>query len=210
MTKPKQANGAKPAEPKSELRVQAEDGKSKERQLADMALSPIAHGMATARAFTKPSFGEQSVEGLFESLADHVVAAKGGDLGTQKAMLACQAVALNTIFTELARRAAANMGEYIDATERYMRLALKAQAQSRATVEALERLTGGREQTVRHVHVDNRGGQAVIAETVQTGSKENGQSNEQPLAIESGAPASGQPLWSENAQREAVPVARHA
>jgi hypothetical protein len=52
-------------------------------------------------------------------------------------MLVSQAHALNAIFTELARRSALNMGEYIDASEKYMRLALKAQAQCRATIETL-------------------------------------------------------------------------
>lgn len=46
-------------------------------------------------------------------------------------------MALNAIFNELARRAANNMGTYLGTTETYLRLALKAQAQSRATVEAL-------------------------------------------------------------------------
>ena len=55
-----------------------------------------------------------------------------------------------------------SMGEYIEASERYMRLALKAQANSRAMLEALAKLHQPREQTVRHVHV-NEGGQAVIA-----------------------------------------------
>jgi hypothetical protein len=41
------------------------------------------------------------------------------------------------IYTELARRAALNMGEYIEAADRYLRLALKAQAQCRTTIEAL-------------------------------------------------------------------------
>ena len=57
-----------------------------------------------------------------------------------EAMLTSQAVALNIIFAELARRAAMNMGEYIEATERYLRLALKAQAQCRATTETLAAL----------------------------------------------------------------------
>ena len=48
-----------------------------------------------------------------------------------------QAVALNTIFGELARRSALNMGEHLDASERYMRLALKAQGQCRATLQTL-------------------------------------------------------------------------
>jgi hypothetical protein len=52
-------------------------------------------------------------------------------------VLVAQAASLNSIFTELARRAGLNMGEYIGATESYMRLALKAQAQCRATIETL-------------------------------------------------------------------------
>ncbi|WP_288935966.1 hypothetical protein [uncultured Sphingomonas sp.] len=44
---------------------------------------------------------------------------------------------LNAMFLELARRSGANMGEYIQAAETYMRLALKAQAQCRATLETL-------------------------------------------------------------------------
>lgn len=86
-----------------------------------------------------------------------------GDLAFASAMLASQAVSLDTIFTDLARRSAGNMGQYLDAAERYMRLALKAQAASRATLEALAKLHQPREQTVRHVHV-NSGGQAVVAD----------------------------------------------
>src|SRR5262245_59178701 len=41
------------------------------------------------------------------------------------------------VFTELTRRSMLNMGEYLDAADRYMRLALKAQSQSCATLETL-------------------------------------------------------------------------
>lgn len=87
----------------------------------------------------------------------------GGDLAFASAMLASQAITLDTMFTEMARRSAHNMGEYIHASERYGRLALKAQSNCRATLEALAKLHQPREQTVRHVHV-NEGGQAVIAD----------------------------------------------
>jgi hypothetical protein len=52
-------------------------------------------------------------------------------------MLTAQAAALNAVFLELTRRSGNNMGEYIDAADRYMRLALKAQGQCRATLETL-------------------------------------------------------------------------
>ena len=52
-------------------------------------------------------------------------------------MLTTQAHTLDTVFNELARRACANLGEYVNAAERYMRLAFKAQSQCRATIETL-------------------------------------------------------------------------
>lgn len=74
----------------------------------------------------------------------------------------------------------------------------------------VDRLANGREQTVKHVHVDNRGGQAVIADTVQTGGRGIGEINEQPHALESRGDTAGQPLWSADAQREAVPIPGNA
>ena len=106
--------------------------------------------------------------------------AAAGDIAFASRMLAAQAVTLDTMFTELARRAAINMGEYINAAERYARLALKAQGNSRATLEALAKLHQHREQTVRHVHV-NQGGQALVAEQFHhhTGGGQNVESAEQ-------------------------------
>lgn len=74
---------------------------------------------------------------LVASLKDQGEAANRGDLAGLEQMLAAQSVSLNSIFIELARRAALNMGEHLGATESYMRMALKAQAQCRVTVETL-------------------------------------------------------------------------
>lgn len=168
---------------KDQLSIEAEPDKSDARNRADIALSASANGMAATRLFARGSFGELGTTELFEAHIDRCKAAKAGDLGNQKAMLAAQADALNSIFTEMARRAAANMGEYIGATETYLRLGLKAQAQCRATIEALDSLTSGRVQTVKHVHV-NEGGQAIVADQFHqhTGGQKNEQSAEQPHA----------------------------
>ena len=61
-----------------------------------------------------------------------------GDLGRLERMLSSQAIVLDTIFNSLALKAAG--AEYIKNYEVFMRLALKAQAQSRNTVEALAML----------------------------------------------------------------------
>jgi len=48
-----------------------------------------------------------------------------------------QAHTLDALFNNLARRAAANIGAYMNAADTYLRLALRAQAQCRATLETL-------------------------------------------------------------------------
>lgn len=61
-----------------------------------------------------------------------------------------------------------------------MRLALKAPSASRTTLEALAKLHQSREQTVRHVHV-NQGGQAAVADRFHhhAGGSENAESVKQ-------------------------------
>lgn len=187
------------------LTVTADPNKTSSRQLADIALDPAAHAAAATRMFTQSTFGAQDSTDLFASMLDKGKAAKSGDLGHYKAMLAAQADTLNCIFTEMARRAAVNMGEYIGATESYMRLGLKAQTQCRATIEALDRLTSGRVQTVKHVHV-NEGGQAIVADQFHqhTGGQKSGQSNEQPHAT--GTAGESPALSGPDPLGQAVPI----
>ena len=83
------------------------------------ARSLVAFGQGT-------SFGELSLTDCAKALKDTARGLNDGDLSAAVTMLSSQAVALNAMFGELARRSALNMGEYIDASERYMRLALKA------------------------------------------------------------------------------------
>lgn len=121
--------------------------------------------------------------------------ARDGDLGAASNMLTAQALTLDAVFTEMLSRATKNVGRYPDAMDRYMRLALKAQAQSRATLEALAKIHQPREQTVKHVHIDNRGGQAVVAENLHArGAKtdDDGQSYGPTYASTIGATMLGQ------------------
>ena len=133
-----------------------------------------------------------------------------GDLRMASMTLAAQAMSLDTMFTELARRAELNMIDYPQASERYMRLALKAQSNSRATLEALAKLHQPREQVVKHIHV-NEGGQAVIADQFNSHRGiENGQSNGRPHALKGSTPSDGKTLWSKDPSRTPVQVPRDA
>lgn len=200
-------NKAKPTKDKDALQLSAEPGKSDAQKTAEISLDPAAHGMAALRLFNKGSFGEQDTTEVYLALESQAKAARNGDLKHYRAILAMQADALNGMFTELSRRAAANMGEYLNATQLYLRLGLKAQAQCRATIEALEQMTSGHVQTVKHVHV-NEGGQAVIADEFHhhTGGHENGQSDKQPHATGAGDTGSSPALPGQGPFEEGVQI----
>lgn len=105
--------------------------------MAELAVNGVTGNAATIINYSKGTYGELSLMECSTALIKQVKDVQGGSLKTSETLLTSQAVALNTIFTELARRSALNMGEYLDASERYMRLALKAQNQCRSTLETL-------------------------------------------------------------------------
>ena len=78
-----------------------------------------------------------STENVRDALKDMARAVHAGDLRQTETMLLAQACSLESIYAELATRAGKNLGNNIDVSERYLRLALKAQSQSRATLETL-------------------------------------------------------------------------
>jgi hypothetical protein len=78
-----------------------------------------------------------SINTLVDDLAKQCELASSGDLSRAEAFLMAQAHTLDAIFNNMAHRAALNAGEYLGACEIYLRLALKAQTQCRATLETL-------------------------------------------------------------------------
>ena len=154
------------------LVVTEEEGKSRERQIADIVQHPFVRNGIVACSAGGRLFGDQlkpEINDTVEATGQAARKLASGDVGLLRETLLAHTLTLDALFTEMARRSLENMGQYTDAAQRYMQLALKAQSNCRTTVEALAKIVGGREQVIKHVHVDNRGGQAVIAETVQTG-----------------------------------------
>lgn len=119
------------------LQIVIDPGKSPDRQLTDLVASGVATNAATAMRFVRGEQGALSLTDMVASLAEHGAAVNRGDLAVAEQMLNSQAVALNAIFSEMARRAAGHMDEHIEAMGHYMRLALKAQGQCRSTLETL-------------------------------------------------------------------------
>ena len=122
---------------KDGLQAPEQTGKSKERMLAEVVFVPSGLNAITASEFVN-AFGEKmSLTDFFEVMREKVSKVKDGDLVELEELLAAQAYNLNAMFNSMAQRAQKNMGEYLGAFETYMRLALRAQAQSAKTVEIL-------------------------------------------------------------------------
>lgn len=103
---------------------------------ARLAVSPSLNSATVIQAYQGNLMGKDvDLSALIDQLRDTCTEVKGGDLHALEAMLINQATALQTIFTSLARRAQAQ--EYQKNLEAFLGLALKAQAQSRATISAL-------------------------------------------------------------------------
>lgn len=128
----------KPPAPKSRLlQVALPPGKTMERASTDMAAQGLLSNASLVLRYSAAEQGELSLTDMVASLKDTGDAVNRGDLQGVEQMLSAQAISLNAIFGELARRSALNMGTYLDPAERYLRLALKAQGQCRATLETL-------------------------------------------------------------------------
>ena len=108
--------------------------------IARAALRPTVNAAVTARVFLSNLHSDLDLSELVTELSNQCAKASGGDLSRAEGMLTAQSHTLDAMFGSLARRAHANLREYPDAAERYMRLALKAQSQCRATVETLGNL----------------------------------------------------------------------
>jgi hypothetical protein len=181
MGKPKTSQSKKP------LLVEAYKGETETESMARVMVEPyLRHGAVTS-ALSDKMIGKLPGDPQFHNFGNAIKAKAQPGCDNQvklaSEMLMAQAHSLDAIFTEYARRGTNNLGEFINASERYMRVALKAQAGSRAALEALIRLHQPREQTVKHVHV-NEGAQAVVADHVHVGGGENGKSIKQSHATE--------------------------
>ena len=106
--------------------------------LARTVLRPTVQAANTIQQFSAANSKKIELMSLINDLVDQAKTVIGGDMQRVESMLVCQAHTLDSIFGTLANCASLNMREnYLDAFERYMRLAFKAQSQCRATLETL-------------------------------------------------------------------------
>ena len=165
------ALGPSQATPKGNKLDMPLNGRTRDQIMARLAVDGVV-GNGRSLVDFGASFGELSLTECVKVLTSTAQGFNDGDLSAAVTMLAAQAVALNAMFGELARRAALNMGEHLDAADRYMRLALKAQGQSRATLETLAAIKNPPVVFARQANINNGGQQQVNNGTAAE--KENG------------------------------------
>ncbi len=162
----------------STLNVTEEKGKTKERKLAEVQLSPTIPNTITAQSFLKSFAGEVDLTEavtVMNEKSDKIIA---GDLDELESTLTAQAVSLNAIFSTLANRSANNMGHDLKTVEIYMRLALKAQAQCARTIEVLSILKNppvifAKQANIAHGHQQvNNGNQSTRTGEILNSSNE--------------------------------------
>lgn len=129
-------NSKNPASGPNVLQVVG-DPKDMENIYAELAVEGMVSNMMLMQTFGKRSNGEVGITPAVKALRAAVKDVHAGNMQGSETLLYSQAVALNAMFSELSLRSVMNMGTFPQAAESYMRLALKAQSQSRNTLETL-------------------------------------------------------------------------
>jgi hypothetical protein len=134
MSKPARRNKYQPrkAIPLEQGKTQHENGK----EYARMITAPeVAAYRVVGAAQPKHLADEIDVPGLLATLRDQAKAVSSGDLSRVEALLTNQADSLQALFVAMVERSLRQ--EFVAYVEPYMRLALKAQSQCRATLQTL-------------------------------------------------------------------------
>ena len=150
------AGGAKKvAKSKTNVLEVEGDPKDMEKLYAEVAVGGMVSNMMLMQTFGKRANGEVGITPAVKALRATMKDVHAGNLQSSETLLYSQAVALNAMFSELALRSALNMGSYPQAAERYMRLALKAQSQSRNTLETLANIKNPPVVFARQANISN-------------------------------------------------------
>ena len=109
--------------------------------MARVAVTPTTQAAVTAiGGLLGQGFEEVELDALKDELATYARAAQAGDLSRNEAMLSAQATTLDLLFNKLTRQAVGHIGTSAETVSHYLKLALRAQGQCRATAETLHEM----------------------------------------------------------------------
>lgn len=137
---------AKKANPNAEQEIEYNSAKitliprvpeEQDKEIADMLLQPEVRAALLIQKFDE----YLDVNALAAEMKSQTAIIQSGDMSRVEAMLGAQAHTLDALFSTLARRAHMNMSAgHLEASTRFLKLALKAQSQAVRTLEALGEL----------------------------------------------------------------------
>jgi lactam utilization protein B len=126
---------------------------------ADLLNNNAFANAAVVESFGKGVISDLEIMDLKDNIRNSITLVQEGDLRGLESMLVSQAKSLQVMFVSLARKA--NVQEYLKQYGTYMNLALKAQSQSRATIQALVELKYPKQVIVTKQANINNGNQQV-------------------------------------------------
>ena len=144
---------------------QLESAKDESKHYANVSLSANYMSAILADSFTSAILPKAEIANVASALSDKITTIQNGDMQPIEAMLIGQAQALQTMFVSLGRQAASKTS--LQQYTAFMNLALKAQSQSRATIQALVELKYPKQATfVKQANIAN--GHQQINNTTST------------------------------------------
>ena len=130
---------------KKKTALATQDKQAESERYARIILSASTMSAVLSADFSKSMFPDVKLADSISALSDKITTIQNGDMQPIEAMLIGQAQALQTMFVNLGRQAVTKTG--LQQYTAFMNLALKAQAQSRATIQALTELKYPRQAT---------------------------------------------------------------
>ena len=129
---------------------------------ARQAVDPSFTNAAAVAAFWAGDAETIDAQAAYDAIHAQVQAVRNGALASVEATLVAQAIALNGVFVDLARRGQASLGKLGQGAERLLRLAFKAQNQCRATLYTLANVASRPSKTQERPHQITRIERVII------------------------------------------------
>jgi hypothetical protein len=133
---PADGEDAASADQTNTLSIYMQKGETSGQASARYAIRPTVNAAITMKHICRDR-ASVPLNDLIDALGKQCDAVNANDLKRAEGMLITQAHTLDALFNQLVMRATLNQGEYLDAADRYYKLALRAQNQARATLETL-------------------------------------------------------------------------
>jgi hypothetical protein len=139
---------------KNTITINAKSDAEKTKRINELSVSPNLLNATLAKLFFDNILSDVSLMNISDGIKQQLAEVQAGDMTSIEAMLVAQANSLQIMFVSLGRKAVNQSG--LPQYTAMFNLALKAQAQSRATIQALTELKYPKQATfVKQANISN-------------------------------------------------------